>query len=91
MAGNNLARGAPAFQDTPTHIRKLIAEHLGIEQALLCDSTDFLEDLEADWLDVVELIGAVEAEFGMEFTDEMIDRLKTVGDLIRFVETHDSA
>ena len=45
-----------------------------------------MNDLEADWLDVVEIIATIETEFGMEFGDEVIDELKLVGDLIGFVE-----
>ena len=87
MAGNILAQEAQSsFQDTPTRIRRLIAGHLKVDPVLLRDDADFLNDLEADWLDVVEIIGMIETEFGMEFDDEVIDELKLVGDLIGFVE-----
>ena len=87
MAGNVLAQEAQSsFQDTPTRIRRLIAEHLKVDPVLLRDDADFLNDLEADWLDVVEIIATIETEFGMEFGDEVIDELKLVGDLIGFVE-----
>ena len=87
MGGNILAREAQsAFQDTPTRIRRLIAGHLRVDPLLLLDDADFLNDLEADWLDLVEIIATIETEFGMEFDDEVIDELKLVGDLIGFVE-----
>jgi acyl carrier protein len=87
MAGNIPAQEAQSsFQDTPTRIRQLIAGHLKVDPVLLRDNADFLNDLEADWLDVVEIIAMIETEFGMEFDDEVIDELKLVGDLIGFVE-----
>ena len=64
----------------------MIAGHLKVDPVLLRDDADFLNDLEADWLDVVEIIAMIETEFGMEFDDEVIDELKLVGDLIGFVE-----
>ncbi len=64
----------------------MIAGHLKVDPVLLRDDADFLNDLEADWLDVVEIIATIETEFGMEFDDEAIDELKLVGDLIGFVE-----
>jgi acyl carrier protein len=57
-----------------------------VDPVLLCDDADFLNDLEADWLDLVEIIATIETEFGIEFDDEVIDELKLVGDLIGFVD-----
>jgi acyl carrier protein len=88
MAADNLARKVPSsIQDIPATLRRLIAVHLDVDQKLVSDDADLLNDLEADWLDIVELIAVIETEFGMEFADEAIDQLKVVGDLIRIVET----
>jgi acyl carrier protein len=87
MVGNFFGQEAQAsFQDTPTRVRQLIAGHLEVDPVLLRDDADFLNDLGADWLDVVEIIATIETEFGMEFDDGVIDKLKLVGDLIGFVE-----
>jgi acyl carrier protein len=64
----------------------LIAGHLRVDPVLLRDDADFLDDVEADWLDLVEIIATIETEFGIEFDDEVTDELKLVGDLIGFVE-----
>ena len=87
MAGNFFAQEAQSsFQDTTTRVRQLIAGHLEVDPVLLRDDADFLNDLGADWLDVVEIIATIETEFGMKFDDGVIDNLKLVGDLIGFVE-----
>jgi len=69
-------------------VRSLVAEHLGVDTKLVSDEARFMKDLGADWLDCVELIIAVEEDFGIEFADDEVERLVSVGDLIRSVEAH---
>lgn len=64
----------------------LLAEQLGFDAELINENTDILEDLGADSLDLVELMMSVEEEFSLTVEDEEIKELKTVGDVIRFIE-----
>ena len=68
-------------------ILKIIATHLGIEDtSALTRNTILMEDLDADSLDAVEIIMAIEDEFDIEIPDEMAESIKTIGEIIDFVE-----
>ncbi|MGL5315099.1 MAG: acyl carrier protein [Peptostreptococcaceae bacterium] len=68
-------------------IKTIIAEQLGIDNLdTITLETSLVEDLEADSLDAVEVIMALEDEFGIEIPDEQAENFKTVGDLYKFVE-----
>jgi acyl carrier protein len=69
-------------------VRSLVAEHLGVDTKLVSDEARFVSDLGADWLDCLELMIAIEEDFGIEFADDEVERLIAVGDLIRSVEAH---
>jgi acyl carrier protein len=69
-------------------VRSLVAEHLGVDTKRVLDEARLVNDLGADWLDCLELMIAIEEDFGIEFSDDEIERLVVVGDLIRFVEAH---
>jgi acyl carrier protein len=72
-------------------VRILIANHLGISVGRVTDNAHLTHDLGADWLDRLELMVAVEDQFvGVEITDDAVDRIEVVGDLIRHIETMDS-
>ena len=72
-------------------IRALIANHLGVSVGRVTDKAHFTADLGADWLDRLELMIAVEDQFaGVEITDDDVDRIELVGDLIRHIETWDN-
>ena len=72
-------------------VRTLIANHLGISVGRVTDEAHFTNDLGADWLDRLELMMVVEDQFaGVEITDEDVDQIAVVGDLIRHIETMDS-
>jgi acyl carrier protein len=75
-----------ANEDIATKLRNLIAEHLGLDVENVSDEPHFLKDLGADWLDRLELMIVIEDQFGVEFTDGVVDRIEAVGDLIRFIE-----
>jgi acyl carrier protein len=72
--------------DRASKIRNLVAECLSVDLGLVSDQAHFLTDLGADWLDRLELIMAIEDQFGVEIADDVIDRMNAVGDLIRFIE-----
>ena len=68
-------------------IASILAEQFGIEQDEITMDTSF-EDLGADSLDVVELTMALEEEFGVTIADEELPNMKTVGDLVKYLEDH---
>ena len=67
-------------------ISKIIVEQLGVNEDQVKPEAKFIEDLGADSLDTVELVMALEEEFGTEIPDEEAEKLQSVGDVIKFVE-----
>jgi|TARA_B100001741_G_scaffold44263_1_gene32255 acyl carrier protein len=67
-------------------IKDIIVEQLGVNADQIKPEAKFIEDLGADSLDIVELVMALEEEFGTEIPDEEAEKLQTVGDVARFVE-----
>ena len=67
-------------------IRQIIAEQLGVKKEEVTDNAKFVDDLGADSLDTVELVMALEEEFGIEIPDEEAEKLVTVGDALRYIE-----
>ena len=68
----------------------IIVEKLGVERSEVTPEAVFVDDLGADSLDLVELIMAMEEEFGMEIADEDAEKLRTVQDVISFISTRAS-
>ncbi len=66
----------------------LIAEQFGIDPAEITENTSFEEDLHADSLDLVELVMAMENEFGFGVAEEDIENIRTVGDACVFIKEH---
>ena len=73
-------------KDVPAKVRKMVADHLGIEESKVTDEANFMDDLGADSLDTVELVMAFEEEFGSEISDSEAEKILTVGDAIKFIE-----
>ena len=71
--------------DKEQRIREIIADQLGVEIDKLTPDAKFVEDLGADSLDVVELIMGFEEEFNIEIPDEDAEKIKTVGDVINYL------
>ena len=67
-------------------IRQIIADQLGVKKEEVTDSAKFVDDLGADSLDTVELVMALEEEFGIEIPDEDAEKLATVGDALKYIE-----
>ena len=67
-------------------IKTIIAEHLGVKPEEVTPNASFVDDLGADSLDTVELIMALEEEFNVEIPDEDAEKMKTVGDAIKYIE-----
>ena len=68
-------------------VRAIIAEQLGVKLEEVTDSASFIEDLGADSLDTVELVMALEEEFGIEIPDEDAEKMSSVGDAIKYIES----
>ena len=66
-------------------VRAIIAEQLGVKLEEVTDAASFIEDLGADSLDTVELVMALEEEFGIEIPDEEAEKLVTVGDAVKYI------
>ena len=67
-------------------IRDIILEQLQVEESDVNMDTNLMKDLSADSLDAVEIIMAIEDEYGIEIPDEEAEKMQTVGDLVRYVE-----
>jgi len=67
-------------------VEKIIAESLGVDQDMVKDESNFVNDLGADSLNIVELVMAIEEEFDMEIPDEDAETLHTVGELRQYIE-----
>jgi acyl carrier protein len=72
--------------DVASKVKKIVAEHLGIDEAKVIEEASFIDDLGADSLDTVELVMAFEEEFGSEISDSEAEKILTVGDAIKFIE-----
>jgi acyl carrier protein len=67
-------------------VQSLIAKELKVEESQVTESASFDGDLKADSLDVVELVMALEDEFGVDIPDEDAEKIRTVGDAVRYLE-----
>ena len=73
--------------DISSKVKKIVVEHLGIDEAKITEDSSFIDDLGADSLDTVELVMAFEEEFGSEISDSEAEKILTVGDAIKFIES----
>ena len=71
---------------TYAKIRKIVAEELNVTEDDVTLNASFQDDLGADSLDIVEMIMALESEFGIEVSDEKAEALQTVADVMKFIE-----
>ena len=85
-----ISNPTPAKEQVGFTVRSLIAAQLHVNLKRVTDEAHLVEDLGADWLDRLELMIAIEDQFGcVEIPDDQADKIMRVGDLIRFVEIHD--
>ena len=75
------------MSDIENRVKKIVVEHLGIEESKVVGTASFIDDLGADSLDTVELVMAFEEEFGSEISDSEAEKILTVGDAIKFIES----
>ena len=74
------------MSDTSNRVKKIVVEHLGIDENKVNDSSSFIDDLGADSLDTVELVMAFEEEFEIEIPDDAAEKIQTIKDAIDFIE-----
>lgn len=74
------------MSDITDRVRQIIAEQLGVKSEEVVESASFTDDLGADSLDTVELVMALEEEFGVEIPDEDAEKMTTVGQALKYIE-----
>ena len=74
-------------EDIKSKVKKIVADHLGVEEEKVTDEASFIDDLGADSLDTVELVMAFEEAFDVEIPDEKAETILTVGDAISHLES----
>ena len=74
------------MENVEQRVKKIVAEQLGVAEAEIKNESSFVDDLGADSLDTVELVMALEEEFGSEIPDEEAEKLQSVGDVIKYIE-----
>ena len=75
-----------AEKSVEDRVKEIIVEQLGVNQEQVKPEAKFIEDLGADSLDTVELVMALEEEFGIEVPDDQAEKLQSVGDVLKYVE-----
>ena len=67
-------------------VKNILVDQLGVDEEAVTLEANFIDDLNADSLDIVELVMAMEQEFGIAIPDEEAERIKTVGDAVSFIK-----
>ena len=73
-------------EDISNKVKKIVADHLGIDESKVTDESSFIDDLGADSLDTVELVMAFEEEFECEIPDDVAEKILTIKDAIEYIE-----
>ncbi len=76
------------MSDVKAKIKKIVADHLGIEEDKVTDEASFVDDLGADSLDTVELVMAFEEEFEIEIPDEEAEAIQTVKNAVDYINSN---
>jgi acyl carrier protein len=75
-------------QEIMERIRTILADQLSIDEESIEMTSSIIEDLNADSLDIVEMVMSLESEFDMQIMDEEAERIRTVGDAVDFIHAH---
>ena len=73
------------MSDIEERVKKIVVEHLNVEENKVSDEASFIDDLGADSLDTVELVMAFEEEFDIEIPDDAAETIQTFGDAVKFI------
>ena len=73
------------MSDIGERVKKIVVEHLSVEEDKISESASFIDDLGADSLDTVELVMAFEEEFGVEIPDDAAESIQTFGDAVKYI------
>ena len=73
------------MSDIADRVKKIVMEHLSVEEGKVSDTASFIDDLGADSLDTVELVMAFEEEFQIEIPDDAAESIQTFGDAVNFI------
>jgi acyl carrier protein len=74
------------MSDIAERVKKIVVDHLGVDEEKVTENASFIDDLGADSLDTVELVMAFEEEFNVEIPDDAAEKIQTVGDAISFIK-----
>ncbi|MEK9723513.1 MAG: acyl carrier protein [Rhodospirillaceae bacterium] len=75
------------MSDVADRVKKIVIEHLGVDEDKVVDNASFIDDLGADSLDTVELVMAFEEEFGCEIPDDAAEKILTIKDAADFIQS----
>ncbi|MEE8394312.1 MAG: acyl carrier protein [Rhodospirillales bacterium] len=78
------------MSDVAERVKKIVLEHLGVDESKVVDNASFIDDLGADSLDTVELVMAFEEEFECEIPDDAAEKILTIKDAIDFIQSQQS-
>jgi acyl carrier protein len=84
----NASRERCNMSETADRVKKIVVEHLGVEESKVTEEASFIDDLGADSLDIVELVMAFEEEFGVEIPDDAAEKITTVRDAIEYIDAN---
>jgi len=73
------------MSDIADRVKKIVVEHLSVDETKVTDAASFIDDLGADSLDTVELVMAFEEEFGVEIPDDAAESIQSFGDAVKFI------
>ena len=79
------------MSDIAERVKKIVVEHLGVDESKVTENASFIDDLGADSLDTVELVMAFEEEFGIEIPDEDAEKITRVKEAVEYIESHAKA
>jgi len=74
------------MSDVAERVKKIVVEHLGVEESKVVENASFIDDLGADSLDTVELVMAFEEEFGIEIPDDAAEKILTIKDAVDYIK-----
>lgn len=74
------------MSDIAERVKKIVVEHLSVDEGKVTEDASFIDDLGADSLDTVELVMAFEEEFNVEIPDDAAEKIQTVGDAVNFIK-----